>query len=69
MEVEDTEPAGGAEKNREVTRIIHLDAGEYVLHYRTDDSHAFGAWNAGPPNDPARWGVSVSRVRARSERR
>ena len=63
MEVDDSEPAGGAEKNREVVRTIHLEAGDYVLHYRTDDSHAFGAWNADPPNDPSRWGVTVSRVR------
>jgi hypothetical protein len=68
MEYDDTQPAGGADKNREVARTIHLDAGEYILHYRTDDSHAFGAWNADPPNDPARWGVTVSRAR-RSERR
>lgn len=68
MEYDDTQPAGGAAKNREVARTVHLDAGEYVLHYRTDDSHAFGAWNADPPNDPARWGVTVSRAR-RSERR
>jgi hypothetical protein len=52
-----------------VVRTIHLGAGEYVLHYRTDDSHSFGAWNADPPSDPSRWGVTVSRARARSERR
>jgi hypothetical protein len=56
-----TEPAGGAAKNRRFDRTITLPAGEYTLHYRTDGSHAFGEWNAAPPDDPIAWGITVSR--------
>jgi hypothetical protein len=28
--------------------------------YRTDDSHAFGEWNAAPPRDPDSWGITVT---------
>ena len=56
-----TEPAGGAAKNRRFDGTITLPAGDYMLHYRTDGSHAFGDWNAAPPDDPIAWGITVSR--------
>jgi hypothetical protein len=59
MRYDETEHAGGAEKNRMVSRVLRLEEGEYTLHYRTDDSHAFGAWNSDPPHDPSRWGVTL----------
>ena len=58
-----TEPAGGAAKNRRFDGTITLPAGDYVLRYETDGSHAFGSWNAGAPDDPEMWGITVYRVR------
>jgi hypothetical protein len=60
MRYENTSHAGGAEKNREVRAVVHLQAGAYRVHYRTDDSHAFGDWNAAPPRDPDAWGITVT---------
>ena len=54
-----TDHAGGARKNRSVQTRLTLEPGEYVLHYRTDGSHAFGDWNSSPPDDPEGWGIRV----------
>lgn len=54
-----TDHAGGSRKNRMVETRLTLEPGEYVLHYRTDDSHAFGDWNSDPPDDPEAWGIRV----------
>lgn len=51
--------AGGAKKNRKIDEVIELDAGDYVLNYQTDDSHAYGDWNASPPYDQQKWGISL----------
>jgi len=53
--------AGGGRKNRMVNMTFLLDKGEYVLRYRSDDSHSFNAWNVDPPDDPAYWGITVFR--------
>jgi hypothetical protein len=58
-----TELAGGASKNRRFNGTITLPAGDYVLHYDTDDSHAFGSWNADPPDEPEMWGITLYRVK------
>jgi len=58
-----TAPAGGAAKNRRFEGTIKLPAGEYVLRYETDDSHAFGSWNAAPPDEPELYGITLYRVR------
>ncbi len=63
MEYAATRPAGGAEKNRLLDSVITLPPGRYVLHYQTDGSHAFGEWNADPPDDPDSWGITLRRVR------
>ena len=63
MRYEDTVPAGGAAKNRLVDRVIRLEKGSYVVHYVTDDSHSFDEWNAPPPSDAQRWGITVARVK------
>ncbi len=55
-----TDRAGGASKNRLYQGTLELKAGEYVLHYRTDDSHAYREWNAPPPHDAEAWGVRVA---------
>ncbi len=57
-----TDHAGGAQKNRMVNDTVMLEAGDYILHYQTDDSHSFGDWNASAPHDPANYGVTVFAV-------
>src|SRR5262249_36883878 len=58
-----TEHAGGAPKNRRVDTTITLPAGDYIVKYDSDDSHAFAEWNAAPPDDREAWGITVSRAR------
>lgn len=55
-----TEPAGGAKKNRMYRDDIILDPGTYVVNFVTDGSHSFNDWNAAKPRDPANWGITVS---------
>lgn len=62
MSYEETEPAGGARKNRLFDGVITLPAGSYVLHFATDGSHAYGDWNDEPPDDPESWGITVFRM-------
>lgn len=57
-----TDGAGGAPKNRLYSGTLTLEAGEYVLHYQTDGSHAFRDWNDSPPHDPDAWGVQIALV-------
>jgi hypothetical protein len=56
----DSSHAGGAQKNREISKKLYLDKGEYLLYYQSDATHAFGAWNEAPPNDPASWGAIIT---------
>ncbi len=59
MRYEDTEHAGGAEKNRLFDGTIHLDAGNYLVYYHSDGSHSYNDWNGAPPAEERYWGVSV----------
>lgn len=54
-----TSLAGGAKKNRVFNEEISLSAGDYALHYMTDNSHSFEEWNAAPPSDPFFWGITI----------
>lgn len=65
MRYDETEPAGGAEKNRLFDGVITLRAGAYVLRYQSDGSHSHADWNDDPPDDPESWGISVFRTRTR----
>ena len=58
MQEPKTTHAGGAGKNRKVDAQITLPAGNYKLHYKSDDSHAFDHWNALPP-DINFWGIAI----------
>jgi hypothetical protein len=58
-----TEHAGGARKNRLYDDTISLKAGEYVLHYETDDSHSFNDWNSDPPHDALHYGITLYLVK------
>ncbi len=53
--------AGGGRKNRMVNTSIVLDRGEYILRYRSDDSHSFAEWNVDPPDDHDYWGITLYR--------
>ena len=55
-----TEPAGGASKNRLYDDSMILDAGTYEVNFITDGSHSFNDWNSAKPRDPASWGITVS---------
>ncbi|HZM16215.1 MAG TPA: hypothetical protein VFE28_09450 [Candidatus Krumholzibacteria bacterium] len=55
-----TRHAGGAHKNRVFDGELTLQPGTYEVFYETDDSHAFGSWNAAKPRDPKNWGITVS---------
>jgi hypothetical protein len=59
MKYKDTRRAGGAMKNRLFDGTIFLPAGNYIAHYRTDDSHAFGSWNDDEPRDRSNWGITI----------
>ncbi|MBN2411368.1 hypothetical protein JXQ31_06720 [candidate division KSB1 bacterium] len=59
MEYADTEHAGGAQKNRLLNKTIELDAGEYTVHYETDDSHSYNSWNSDRPDDFQYWGIMI----------
>lgn len=59
MQYDQTEHAGGAEKNRMVNLVVRLPAGRYVAHYVTDGSHSVEGWNAPPPFAPHNYGFSV----------
>ena len=45
MTYDNTEPAGGAAKNRLAHETLHLRAGRYVAYFVSDDSHAPDDWN------------------------
>jgi hypothetical protein len=56
----DSQPAGGAAKNRIVKTSRTLPAGRYAAFYATDDSHDPSEWNAPPPHDPDAWGLTLT---------
>jgi hypothetical protein len=59
MERWNTEPAGGAQKNRVFRDEVVFAPGNYVMFFSTDDSHSPEGWNLPPPHDPDMWGISV----------
>ena len=59
MSYEASTHAGGTSKNRQETAFLTLDPGTYSLYYQTDDSHAYGDFNAAAPDHPERWGVAL----------
>lgn len=68
MEADATDHAGGASKNRLVDEVITLPKGSYIVQYNTDDSHAYNDWNADPPYDQDRYGVTLSLVGEKADR-
>jgi hypothetical protein len=39
--------------------VVHFKKGSYILHYISDDSHSYREWNASPPFDRERWGITI----------
>ena len=63
MERSHTHHAGGATKNRLADEVVSLPEGTYTLRFKTDDSHAYGHWNADPPWDAEHYGVTMYRAK------
>jgi len=59
MTLINTDPAGGAKKNRVFDDEMILTPGRFMVCYATDDSHATDDWNARPPFDPESWGLTL----------
>jgi hypothetical protein len=51
--------AGGARKNRMINSTIVLEKGNYILRYKTDDSHGYNDWNSDPPDDREYYGITL----------
>jgi hypothetical protein len=58
MSFENTVPAGGSAKNRKADLSLRLPAGDYRLHYQSDESHAYMEWNDAAP-DHLFWGIHI----------
>jgi len=67
MTFDETRHAGGASKNRLYEDVITLDAGRYIVHYQSDDSHSYEGWNMREPQDPDMWGITIYQVDADCE--
>ncbi|MFK7844195.1 MAG: hypothetical protein AB8G77_02765 [Rhodothermales bacterium] len=62
MNLENTQPAGGDEANRIFDGTIDLAAGSYIVHFKTDGTHAFGDFNTPAPMIPEAWGITIARA-------
>lgn len=62
MPLKGTRHAGGARKNRAFRGTISLPAGNYVLAYRSDESHDFSGWNEPAPTQPDAWGIRLNAI-------
>ncbi len=54
-----TDNAGGSDKNRQIDEVISLDQGDYIIYYKTDDSHSYEDWNSTRPHEPEMWGITI----------
>ncbi|MEJ1241464.1 two-component regulator propeller domain-containing protein [Chryseolinea sp. T2] len=61
-EFESTHHAGGGIKNRVVVAPVKLEAGSYLLRYKTDDSHAYGNWNEQAPDQISLYGIALLKI-------
>jgi len=64
---ENTHHAGGASKNRIDIGSVTLQPGSYTLHYKTDDSHAYGKWNAAAPDQTSLYGIVLLKPRSEDQ--
>ncbi len=59
MTTDNTVHAGGSLANRRFDGVVDFDAGTYMVHFRTDGEHHFGDFDAGAPDRPMEWGISI----------
>lgn len=59
MRYSNTEHAGGGIKNRVVRQNLMLQKGDYIVYYKSDDTHSAQEWNSNPPYDPEFWGITL----------
>jgi len=60
MNFDETEPAGGASKNRLFDGTLRLEAGSYFAYFVTDGSHSYVDWNSSAPYDQEHWGMLIT---------
>ena len=53
---------GGDLKNRITLSVLTLEAGEYTLYYKSDDSHSYPLFNAKAPSHSEWWGIHVLKI-------
>lgn len=58
MLMPETTHAGGALKNRQISKTLKLKKGNYMLKYKTDESHSPNQWDAKPPSTPF-YGIKI----------
>ena len=59
QQIAENKKLSGADKNRVSVSLVRLNAGNYKLRYKSDDSHSYGNWNANAPADSNWWGVQL----------
>ena len=62
MLLDNTQSAGGADRNRRFDGIVTLPAGQYVAHFITDASHHYGFFGEEAPDDAEAWGITIHYV-------
>lgn len=59
MTTDNTVHAGGSPHNRRFDGVVNFEAGDYMVHFITDGEHHFGDFDAGAPDRPMEWGISI----------
>lgn len=62
MTLQNTQHAGGVERNRRFDGVISLPQGAYIVYFKTDYAHAFGDFEDDAPDDASHWGITVDRL-------
>ncbi len=62
MSWENTQPAGGDDRNRRFYGDLSLPEGQYTVRFQTDLSHGYGDFGANTPEDPDAWGITISKA-------
>ena len=59
MRYDDTEHAGGGQKNRLFDGTVRLEPGSYMVYYSSDANHSVAEWNDSPPAEARYYGISI----------
>ena len=60
LDLEHSVPAGGHDSNRMFNGMVVLEPGTYEVRFKTDETHAFGAFDTQPPTHPEAWGITIA---------